>query len=162
MCELPICEKQSIDEHQLVKNIIKKYNKWLKRMGLKPQLRIVQDLLQKIKITHANRRRQRIHRVKSKRQRVDSSSEQMDLSSPGSTSKSCNFKLNDDDKICDSHMKLKESGCMSDKMSIQEESTVGTQSLRKSCNSSNSPLPFAKTNSFSTSSDDVNDQVKEI
>jgi hypothetical protein len=57
MCELPICEKQSIDEHSLVKNIIKKYNKWLKRMGLKPQLRIVQDLLQKIKITHANRRR---------------------------------------------------------------------------------------------------------
>jgi hypothetical protein len=45
MCELPICENQSIDEHHLVKNIIKKYNKWLKRMGLKPQLRIVQDLL---------------------------------------------------------------------------------------------------------------------
>ena len=57
MCELPICEKQSIDEHQLIKNIIKKYNKWLKRMSLKSPLRKVQDLLQKVKITHANRRR---------------------------------------------------------------------------------------------------------
>lgn len=70
--------------------------------------------------------------------------------------------MNDDDKICDSQMKTKDSGCISDKMSMQEESTTGTQSLRKdSCNSSNSPLMFIKTNSFSTSSDEVNDQVKE-
>lgn len=138
MCELPICEKQSIEEHQLVKNIIKKYNKWLKRMGVKPQLRIVQDLLQKIKITHANRRRQRIHRVKSKRQRVETT-EPSQPYSPDS-SKSCNFKMIDDDKIYGSQMERKESTFMSDKMSLQEESTVGTQSLRKSTNSSSLPL----------------------
>jgi len=45
MCELPISEDQSIVEHGLIKELIRKHNKWLKRTGIKNIVRSVQDKL---------------------------------------------------------------------------------------------------------------------
>lgn len=70
--DLPITEEQCKEEHNAVKDLIRTHNKWLMRHQIKHKIREVQDQLQKIKICHANRRRQRIHR-NNKRQRRNSS-----------------------------------------------------------------------------------------
>ena len=90
-------------------------------MGIKSQLRTVQDQLQKIKITHANRRRQRVHRVKSKKSRTDTTQPQ----SPGS-GKSCTFEILDEEQISQGQINKFEKGCISEDISIRDESTTGT------------------------------------
>lgn len=69
--DLPLTEEQCKREHTAVKDLIRTHNKWLMRHQIKQQIREVQDRLQKIKICHANRRRQRIHRH-NKRQKTGS------------------------------------------------------------------------------------------
>ena len=65
--DLPLTEEQCKREHTAVKDLIRTHNKWLMRHQIKHKIREVQDRLQKIKICHANRRRQRIHRHNKRR-----------------------------------------------------------------------------------------------
>lgn len=61
--ELPMDERQCRREHTLVKDLIREHNKWMMKNQIKHRVREVQDQLQRIKICHANRRRQRVHRT---------------------------------------------------------------------------------------------------
>lgn len=70
--DLPITEAQCKLEHNAIKELIRLNNKWLMRHQIKHKLRQVQDQLQKIKICHANRRRQRVHRNNKRQRRTDS------------------------------------------------------------------------------------------
>jgi len=62
MCDLPLNEDRAMDCHGKIKALIKDHKSLLILADLKEKLRSVQDQLQKIKICHANRRRQREHR----------------------------------------------------------------------------------------------------
>ena len=73
--DLPISEQQCKSEHNAIKELIRLNNKWLMRHQIKHKLRQVQDQLQKIKICHANRRRQRVHRNNKRQRRGGSTGE---------------------------------------------------------------------------------------
>ena len=76
--DLPLSEEQCKREHNAVKDLIRAHNKWLQRHQLKQKIRDVQDQLQKIKICHANRRRQRTHRNNKRQRRSHSFLEEED------------------------------------------------------------------------------------
>ena len=62
MCDLPLSEDMAMKYHAKIKNIIRVNKVQMKDFGLKDKVRSIQDQLQRIKICHANRRRQREHR----------------------------------------------------------------------------------------------------
>lgn len=66
MCDLPLTEDMAMKYHAKIKNIIRVFKVQMKDYCLKDKIRSIQDQLQRIKICHANRRRQREHREQNK------------------------------------------------------------------------------------------------
>lgn len=89
--DLPITEEQCRREHNAVKDLIRTHNKWLMKHQIKHKIREVQDQLQKIKICHANRRRQRIHRNNKRQRRTQPPSTHEDQ--PTAKPQICKFEL---------------------------------------------------------------------
>lgn len=71
MCDLPLSEELAMKYHAKVKNIIRVFKVQMKDFGLKDKVRAIQDQLQRVKICHANRRRQREHREQNKQYREE-------------------------------------------------------------------------------------------
>lgn len=71
MCDLPLSEDLAMKYHGKIKNIIRVYKVQMKDFGLKDKVRTIQDQLQRVKICHANRRRQREHREQNKQYREE-------------------------------------------------------------------------------------------
>jgi hypothetical protein len=71
MCDLPLSEDLAMKYHGKIKNIIRVFKLQMKEFNMKDKVRIIQDQLQRIKICHANRRRQREHREQNKQYREE-------------------------------------------------------------------------------------------
>lgn len=71
MCDLPLSEDMAMKYHAKIKNIIRVFKVQMKDYSLKDKVRSIQDQLQRIKICHANRRRQREHREQNKQYREE-------------------------------------------------------------------------------------------
>jgi len=71
MCDLPLTEDMAMKYHSRIKNIIRVFKVQMKDYALKDTVRSIQDQLQRIKICHANRRRQREHREQNKQYREE-------------------------------------------------------------------------------------------
>lgn len=71
MCDLPLSEDLAMKYHGKVKNIIRVFKLQMKEYGMKDKVRVIQDQLQRVKICHANRRRQREHREQNKQYREE-------------------------------------------------------------------------------------------
>lgn len=71
MCDLPLSEDMAMKYHAKIKNIIRVFKVQMKDYCLKDKVRSIQDQLQRIKICHANRRRQREHREQNKQYREE-------------------------------------------------------------------------------------------
>lgn len=71
MCDLPLSEELAMNYHSKIKNIIRIYKIQMKDFCIKDKVRTIQDQLQRVKICHANRRRQREHREQNKQYREE-------------------------------------------------------------------------------------------